>query len=798
MSVKALADYTLYSKYSRYLPEKKRRETWPEIVDRVFQMHEQKLGDKLESIRADFEWTKEAVKKKKLLGSQRALQFGGKTLLNKQAKMYNCTVSYVDRLRFFQETMYLLLCGCGVGFSVQKHHIAKLPAIAPRSKGKKTFIIPDSIEGWADAIGVLLQSYFVTDTPFYVYDLESNLDCYSGYEIEFDFSLIRAEGAPISWGGKAPGPKGLQSAIVKIVNLLDAILAQGQSRLRPIHAYDIIMHASDAVLSGGIRRSATICLFSPDDREMVTAKTGNWFITNPQRGRSNNSALLLRHSTTREQFAALMACNKEFGEPGFVWSDDTETLYNPCVEIGMRAYDSQGRSGWQFCNLCEINGKKATTEEEFLEACKAAAILGTIQASYDTFDYLGPETSEIVKREALLGVSMTGIMDSPDICLNPEIQKKGARLILDVNKDIAAKIGINPAARTTCIKPAGTTSCILGTASGIHPHHASRYLRRVQANKLEFPAQYFAQLNPLAVEKSVWSNNDTDLVLSFMCEVPLGAKTKNQLGAIDLLKNVQLTQQNWVEAGTRPGASVVPWLRHNVSNTINVQPHEWAEVEEFIYTNRAWFAGISLLPQSGDLDYPQAPFTTILTSNEIVQEFGGGALLVSGLVVDGLTAFNQNLWAACDCALGFGEKLDTMVESIEPTMPEKNGYSDKDWAAKLLDYANKLAAHYVDKEKWAILCKKKDWVRRFKQFSDRYVEGNQKKCSHLLKHVYNYKLWLDLKRQYKDIDWSSVTEESQYDINVNTIGGEACSGGKCEIGDLGRKIEEAENLKKAV
>jgi ribonucleoside-triphosphate reductase len=706
----------------------------------------------------------------------------------------NCCASYADRHRFFQETMYLLLCGCGVGFSVQKHHVAKLPKIASRTKGKKEFVIPDSIEGWADAIGALLQSYFVTDDKFFVYDLQSDLDSYSGYEIEFDFSLIRPEGAPISWGGKAPGPKGLMKAVEKIEKLLNSVLESEKTSLDPIHVYDIIMHTSDAVLSGGIRRSATLCLFSPDDQEMVTAKTGNWIRTNPQRGRSNNSALLIRNETTREQFVELMKSVKEFGEPGFVWSEDRETLFNPCVEISMRALTKEGKSGFQFCNLCEINGKKTTTKEKFLEACRAAAVLGTIQAFYDTFDYLSPETSEITKEEALLGVSMTGIMDSPEICLDPEIQREGAQLILDINKEIAAKIGIKPCARGTCIKPAGTTSCILGTASGIHPHHASRYIRRVQANKLEFPAQHFSQVNPAAVEKSVWSN--TDLVLSFLCEVPIGAKTKNQIGAIELLKTVQLTQQNWIEYGTRHEACVVPWLRHNVSNTISVLPEEWQAVEEYIYENRKWFAGISLLSQSGDLDYPQAPFTTILTSREIVQEFGGGALLVSGLVVDGLAAFDNNLWAACDSALGIGEKIEEGVSPEEPVRPTKNGYTDKQHAEKLVQYANGLKAFYDEVEKYNKTQKKLDWIRRFKQFADRYVEGNQKKCGHLLKHVYNYKTWLDLKRQYIDIDWSLVTEEKEHHVDVNTIGAEGCSGGKCDLGDLGKKIEETQALKK--
>jgi ribonucleoside-triphosphate reductase len=745
MSIKALKDYTRYAKYAKYDAKLKRRETWEEQVDRVFKMHEQKFSNKIESINEEFNFAKEMVLKKRILGSQRALQFGGKAILDKEARIYNCTVSYCDRPKFFQEALYLLLCGCGVGFSVQKHHIEKLPNISKRDSGTAKITIPDTIEGWADALGALLSSYFVSEQSFKEYN---------GKKISFDFSQIRKKGTPLSWGGKAPGPDGLKQSLEKIEQLLDSAINKNQKKLRPIDAYDIVMHASDAVLSGGIRRSATICIFSPDDEEMITAKTGNWFITNPQRGRSNNSALLLRSKTTKEQFHTLMTSVKEYGEPGFVWAEDSETLYNPCVEIGMKAYDDDGNTGWQFCNLCELNMKKVKSKEDFLEVCKGAAILGTMQAAYDKFPYLGEVTERIVKKEALLGVSMTGMMDSPEIAFDPEIQKAGALEILRINEEFSKKLGINKCARSTCVKPAGSTSCLLGTASGIHPHHARRYFRRVQANEMEYPLQYFKAHNPRAVEKSVWSNTGTDEVITFLCEVPDGAKTKNQLSAIQLLEHVRVTQQNWVEYGTRSDQTNKT-LRHNVSNTITVLPEEWDGVEEFIYNNRQWFAGISLLPASGDLDYPQAPFTTVLTPAEIFKEYGEGSIFASGLIVDGLHAFNNNLWAACDCAMGVGEKLELTPEQSKLT----NG--------KLKEVVDTLA-------------KKEDWVRRFKQFSERYCDKNEKRCSHLLKHVHNYKLWVDLKREYTDVDWS-LAEEEEYSIDVTKMAGAACAGGKCDI-----------------
>ena len=333
MSVKALAEYTQYSRYAKYNPELKRRETWNEQVERVFKMHETQLGeDKLSLIKEEFDFAKELVKKKMVLGSQRALQFGGSPILNKNAKIYNCTVSYVDRVDLFKECMYLLLCGCGVGFSVQTHHVNKLPNLVKRDKGEETFVIPDSIEGWSDAIGVLMQSYFDDQRDYKQYDYDVEYSSFSGKKINFDYSLIRPEGSAISWGGKAPGPEGLRNAINNIQSLIDDLLSKDEYRLRSIDAYDIIMHSSDAVISGGIRRSATICLFSPEDEEMAKAKTGDWFIKNPQRGRSNNSALLIRDETSKEQFSKLMKSVKEFGEPGFVWSDSKEALYNPCLD----------------------------------------------------------------------------------------------------------------------------------------------------------------------------------------------------------------------------------------------------------------------------------------------------------------------------------------------------------------------------------------------------------------------------------------------------------------------------------
>lgn len=1589
MSIKDLQEYTRFAKYARYMPDQKRRETWDEQVSRVFDMHKEKLGPELcEKLASDLEFAESMVKRKKVLGSQRALQFGGKPILDKHPRLYNCTVSYCDRPRFFQEGMHLLLCGCGIGFSVQKKHVDKLPNIqAPDENKQITYVIPDSIEGWADAIGVLMSSYFVSETvPF---------PEYQGKTVTFDYSQIRPAGAPISSGSKAPGPSGLKNSIEKMTKLLNKCCKMG-NRLRPIDAYDIMMHSSDAVLSGGVRRciaegqrvlvkdqsykniedieigdmvstndgwkpvintfiqgkqetvrivhqdgyldctanhrvailkdhdgnfewkeagklesgdrlffvhnendyegvnklpefvyekplhsttckdivipeldedmawllgniqgdgyvyltsksgyvsvacegtnpekaefiasqlsryganvkislpkdedncykiivkskqlatyfnswlkqpkkeieipecikrssyrikgayaqgvldadgsigarcqqlvttvyekfsldlksllysmgivsrtrklsmsglkdgwqekygnfilnnkdrvnfnessscgwkkfshsycermsnsypkeffdkienkpkfwhktlcssnnrhpigswekvfgssnitpievisiekgeiretfdievqdnscficegvlvhnSASICLFSHDDEEMAKAKTGSWFIENPQRGRSNNSVLLIRDETSKDEFMKFIEMNKEFGEPGFVWAENSDVVYNPCfhpetrlatdkglvkiidlynegtdnnvvidtrigkgdvvhknnygVEItkaspvkltqkqanvhevitehgysvkvtenhefptnrgrlqlkdlvvgdtlflqsdegsfgnfgtydqglilglitgdgcicdneafidlwesdfdylkeirdiivkelksvnslnnqkykdldwqdqtsnvakkrigGIRLYryiqeilgisepnavkervpevvfrgsrefvvgylsgilsadgtinyavnkkikskstlcirlsqsnkellkdiqsifcnfgiigriylrrksgnrilpdgkggkreynckdnfelvinrpnsikmfnnnmiygrkkdifkkclDDRGSeclqkekfvtkiksitfdsvtdvyclyeektnsliasgvvtgncveigmvpkvilndklreelsseisiqnninvlSGWNFCNLCEINMKKARTEEDFLEACRAASIIGTIQASYTVFDYLGAVTENIVRGEALLGVSMTGMADSPEVAFNPEIQKKGALEVLSTNKRIAEILGINPCARGTCVKPAGSTSCVLGTASGIHPHHAKRYFRRVQANKLETPLQYFMQYNPSAVEESVWSNNKTDMVITFLCEVPDGAKIKNQMDAITLLDNVKLTQQNWVEYGTRHETAVYPWLRHNVSNTISIKYNEWQEVADHIYEHRKWYAGISMLPMSGDKDYPQAPFTAVLTPTEMVREYGDGCMFASGLIVDGLRAFNDNLWAASDCALGYGEILT--VEALRDKIAQDFKTNGDNWKReglspespkKLLQaWLQHNVENYNDKV---------DWVRRAKQFAARYFERDVRKMTYCLKDVTNWKRWCDLKRTYTEVDWSLCYEDSYGNLdNYGGGAGEACAGGACELGDLGAAMK---------
>ena len=721
-----LQSYTFVSRYARWDKDKKRRETWKEANDRVRSMMLRKYPEAEEEINFAYDM----MYQKKVLGSQRALQFGGVPAEKINARIYNCVSSYCDRLRFFQECLWLLLCGCGAGFSVQKHHVAKLPKFSPsRRRGgleRKRFVIPDSIEGWSDALGVLLSSYF--DHPVF--------NEYYGYNVTFDYSKIRPKGAILSSGaGKAPGPEGLKNALSKIRALLDKCIKNNQEQLRPIDAYDIVMHSADAVLSGGVRRSATISIFSADDEEMARAKTGDWFTENPQRARSNNSALLVRDETSKEDFDNLMECVKEFGEPGFIWSDSTEMTVNPCVEIGMYPVDIKtGESGWQGCNLTTINCATIVDEQDFYDRCRAASILGTLQAGFTDFEYLGKTSESIFRRESLLGVSMTGTMEKFEIVLNPSTQKRGAKIVNKTNEQLSKKIKIKPAARTTCLKPEGSSSCMLGTSSGIHPHHAKRYLRRVQANTDEAPYKYFKSINPEACEASVWSANNTDDVITFPIEVPDGAKTKNQLPALELLKIVKSTQQNWVMAGKNNDRCTKPWLNHNVSNTINVRPDEWAEVSNFIYKNRKYFCGISLIPQSGDKDYQQAPMVTIHTSREIVREYGDAAIWCSGLITVGLQNYKDNLWDACDAILN------------DPELEENK--------------------------------RKKSFIARCRRFAEKYFEGDYKKLSHCLKDVYNWKIYSDLIRTFRKVDYTDVTEAED---NTSAEQEWACSGGACEV-----------------
>ncbi len=710
--------------YSRYSPELGRHEKWEESVERVMDMHKAYYKDKINNeLLTLMDEVQDAYSKKLFLGAQRALQFGGPQLLQKHAKMYNCSATYCDRPKMFAESMYLLLCGCGVGFSVQKHHVAKLPTIHKRTSGTKEFTIPDSIEGWSQAIDILIASFM--EHPEYPE--------YFGNKIYFDLSEIRPKGSLISGGFKAPGPEPLRLCLWKIENLLRDEL-ENTKTVRPIVAYDILMYIADAVISGGVRRSATIALFSKDDEEMVKAKTGNWYETNPQRGRSNNSAVLLRDEVTKEEFADIIESVKEFGEPGFIFTADTEHLYNPCVEIGMKGYTEDGRSGFQMCNLTEINGSLTTSEEIFYQQCKVAAIMGTLQAGYTDFKFLAPESKEIVEKEALIGVGITGIMNNPEILTNEKILTQGAEVVKEWNKITAKLIGINQAARTTCVKPSGNSSVLLGCSSGIHGEHAKKYIRHVQLSKDSEIAQKLFEANPGMCEDSVW-NAERDYVVAFPVAVPEGSLIKENLLGVKQLEYVKLVQNSWVKNGTNSELCVDKNLTHNVSNTITVD--NWDEVTHYIYDNRYSLCGVSLLSSFGDRAYPQAPFTEVLTHQQIIDRYGEQALFTSALIEVGLEAFNGDLWKGCNTVAGFGEILTDSHEHLL----------------------------------------KRDFVRRVTKFSKNFKSLEE--CINCLKDVYILHKWWKIEKNFKEVSFGNLGEREA--INVDTLGAQACSGGACEV-----------------
>lgn len=730
-----LSESKFFMGYSRWMEAQMKYETWAESVERVMAMHRQKFADRMTPELSELmDIAQDAYSKQLVLGAQRALQFGGEQLLRHEAKMYNCSVSHADRAAFFQETMYLLLCGCGVGFSVQERHVSKLPQIAPRDSTKAmVFQVPDSIEGWADAFGVLLSSYFVSDATF---------PEYRGAHVHFDFSKIRPKGASISGGFKAPGPEGLRSALVKCEALLDNALRNNDMArvsLRPIEVYDFVMHQSDAVLSGGVRRSATICLFDKHDQEMMKAKTGDWFVNNPQRGRSNNSVVLKRDELSREDWANIMRSVRDFGEPGFIFVDDYDVAYNPCVEIGMRPICVVTlETGFQFCNLTEINGGKCISVVEFYAACVAAAILGTLQAGYTNFKYVSDATRRITEREALIGVSITGWMNNPNVLFDKEVLKQGAEIVKKTNKRVAKLLGINAAARTTCAKPSGNASVVLGTTSGIHGEHSPMYFRNVQMNDDDEVAKLIQRINPEMVERSVWSSNGTDIVVSFPVVSKEGSVFKADLMGVKQLEFVKTAQQHWVENGTNVDLCVDKTLRHNISNTISVD--DWDEVEQYIYDNRQWFAGISLLSAMGDKAYVQAPFTEVHTAQDILDKYGEASMFASGLIVDGLHAFNNNLWQACDTAMNFGLKLG---EGSEDLM-------------------------------------KRDWVRRFGKFAETFFGGDELKTSFCLKDCFNLHKWVKIQKTMKAIDFSEALAKRDF-VDADTLASQGCAGGVCEL-----------------
>jgi ribonucleoside-diphosphate reductase alpha chain len=505
----------------------------------------------------------------------RSLQFAGKPIELNNARIFNCSFLPLDDWRAFSEIMFLLLSGCGVGYSVQNHHIEKLPEIKVPTKHKR-YLVGDSIEGWADAVRMLCKAYF-QGAPLPT----------------FDFRDIRAKGAQlITVGGKAPGPEPLKECLFNLQKIFDR--KKNGDKMTSVEVHDMACHIADAVLSGGIRRAALISLFDLDDEDMLTCKFGNWWEENPQRGRSNNSAVVLRHKITEEEFFKLWKKIElsGSGEPGIYFSNDKDWGTNPCCEIALRSF--------QFCNLCEVNVSNVESQEDLNERVKAGAFIGTLQAAYTNFHYLRDVWQKTTEKDALLGVGMTGIGSGAVLGLD---LKKSADVAKDENARVAEIIGVNKAARVTTVKPSGTSSLVLGTSSGIHAWHNDYYIRRIRVGKNEAIYNYLAVNHPELVEDDFFKPT-IQAVISVPQAAPEGSILRTE-NVIDMLERTKKFNVQWVRKGHRKGANT-----NNVSATVSIQEGEWEEVGNWMWENRETFNGLSVLPYFGG-SYTQAPFEDI-------------------------------------------------------------------------------------------------------------------------------------------------------------------------------------------
>ena len=566
-----LSEITTYMKYAKFRPELNRRETWEELVTRNKEMHQNKFPQ----LKNEIEEAYKLVYDKKVLPSMRSLQFAGKPIELNNARIFNCSFLPIDDWRAFSEIMFLLLSGCGVGYSVQTHHIEKLPEIKVPTKHKR-YLVGDSIEGWADAVRMLCKAYF-QGAPLPL----------------FDFRDIRPKGAQlITVGGKAPGPEPLKECLFNLAKIFER--KKNGDRMTSVEVHDMACHIADAVLSGGIRRAALISLFDLDDEDMLTCKFGNWWEENPQRGRANNSAVVLRHKIDEEEFFKLWKKIElsGSGEPGIYFSNDKDWGTNPCCEIALRPY--------QFCNLCEVNVSNIESQEDLNERVRVGAFIGTLQAAYTDFHYLRDIWQKTTERDALLGVGMTGI--GSGAILKYDL-KKAAELAKEVNAEIAEKIGVNKAARVTTVKPSGTSSLVLGTSSGIHAWHNDYYIRRIRVGKNEAIYSYLAVNHPELVEDDFFKPT-IQAVISVPQKAPEGSILRTE-NVIDMLERTKRFNVQWVKKGHRKGANT-----NNVSATVSIQEGEWEAVGNWMWENKDTFNGLSVLPYFGGT-YTQAPFEDI-------------------------------------------------------------------------------------------------------------------------------------------------------------------------------------------
>lgn len=587
-SQELLSDIVVYNKYARYRSDLYRREGWNEIIDRYVSMMLKKYcGEevssqfKLKNVKTEKGSLAEQIIKnsqylydKKVLPSMRALQFSGPASEKNESRVYNCSYCPIDDYRAFSEIMFLLLGGTGCGYSVQFHHVDKLPEIRKPFKDKK-FLVSDSIEGWADAVKALVKSYFGV-TPF---------------KPRFDFSDIRDKGTPlITAGGKAPGPDPLKICLAKIEGLLNT--KKDGDKLTPLESHDIICFIADAVLAGGIRRAALISLFSMDDLEMATCKHGHWWENNPQRGRANNSAVIVRNRAKKEDFDHIwqMVKDSNSGEPGIYWTNDPEYGTNPCCEISLRPFT--------FCNLCEVNAGEIYSQEDFDNSARVASFFGTLQAGFTDFHYLRSIWRKNTEKDSLIGVGITGICNGTILSLD---LPSAAHIVKEENERVAKILNINPAARTTTIKPSGTTSCVVGTSSGIHAWHSKFYIRNMQCTVGDDLYNYFAENHPSLIK--VMDYDPKSAVIGVPQKAPDTAILREDETAIEFLERTKRFNLEWVKEGHVTGPNT-----NNVSATCNIKDEEWGDVGKWMWENRKNYNGLSVLPFDGG-SYKDAPFT---------------------------------------------------------------------------------------------------------------------------------------------------------------------------------------------
>lgn len=590
-----MAEYVFLSKYSQR-KEDGILENWNETVDRIYGMHEVKLkelGLFDDATKSSLNKAKEFEYNRVILSSQRCRQFASSNknsgILKHEAKIYNCSSTLIDRPAVFGEMMYLLLCGCGVGYSLRKEYINKLPEVKAHTLPMVKFTIPDSIEGWSDAINELMNGWF------------------GGYEVRLIYSDIRPEGALIDGKFIAPGPKPLHDGVVKINEIMNGAIGR---KLNSIEIHDILCHIASSVVSGGVRRSAMIAMFDKDDELMLRAKTGSWWKENPQRVFANNSILTTRdENVSYEEIKRTLSFVRQFGEPGFVNVPSYDYVVNPCGEIVMKptiSFEENGKTvqetGFAFCNLVEINNKAIENEEMFYEACKSATFIATVQSLYIDFKYIGRASKLIAQRDRAIGVSITGFYENNN--LNKHVLETGAKLVTIENGRWSALFKINRSKYCTTVKPSGNASCILGlTCSGIHPAHDNKYLRRIRIKT--YSPEYVA-LKDTPMVKDLFGD---EAVITFPIESSASVRTKDTISAVEHLKYISMVKHFWINKG-----SIVEHMSNNVSSTVEVKDNEWDEVAAVYYMNRHLFTGVTFLPSFGDMVYDNAPFQRL--SNE--------------------------------------------------------------------------------------------------------------------------------------------------------------------------------------